>query len=528
MEWFNDLYVFLAKVTQNLGIGFVEVFKLQAVSLWGYSFTNVPFNIIMCLVGVFLGTLIGVLPGIGPVATIAMLLPVTFTLSPVAALIMLAGIYYGAQYGGSTTAILVNIPGESSSVVTCLDGYQMARQGRAGPALAVAALGSFFAGCVSTLIVAMFAPPLAEVALKFGPSEYFSLMVLGLVSAVVLAHGSLIKAIAMVLLGLLLGLVGTDVNSGVLRFAFGISELADGIGFVTVAMGMFGIAEIIGNLEQKEHREVFTKKVGNLWPSKEDWKRFWAPTLRGTAIGSALGILPGGGALLASFGAYTLEKKISKYSHEFGKGAIEGVAAPESANNAGAQTSFIPLLTLGIPSNAVMALMIGAMMIQGIAPGPQVMNERPQLFWGMIASMWVGNLMLVVLNLPLIGIWIKLLTVPYRILYPSILIFMAVGVFSISNQPFDCFLMSLFGLLGYVCVKLECEPAPLILGFILGPLMEENLRRAMLLSRGDPMVFLQKPISATFIVISVVLLIIIALPALRKTRDEAFAAEEAG
>ena len=528
MEWFNDIWVFLAKVFSNLGIGFVEVFKLQTVTIAGFALNNLPFNIIMCLIGVLLGTLIGVLPGIGPVATIAMLLPVTFNLSPVAALIMLAGIYYGAQYGGSTTAILVNLPGESSSVVTCLDGYQMARQGRAGPALAVAALGSFFAGCVATLIVAMFAPPLAEVALKFGPSEYFSLMVLGLVSAVVLAHGSLIKAISMVLLGLLLGLVGTDVNSGVLRFAFGISEMADGIGFVTVAMGMFGIAEIIGNLEQKEHREVFTKKVGTLWPSKEDWKRVWKPTLRGTALGSALGILPGGGALLASFGAYTLEKKVSKYSHEFGKGAIEGVAAPESANNAGAQTSFIPLLTLGIPSNAVMALMIGAMMIQGIAPGPQVMNERPQLFWGMIASMWVGNLMLVVLNLPLIGMWIKLLTVPYRILYPSILVFMSVGVFSISNQPFDCFLMALFGLLGYICVKLECEPAPLILGFILGPLMEENLRRAMLLSRGDPMVFLQKPISATFIGISVVLLIIIALPALRKSRDEAFAAEETG
>ncbi|HEY8070134.1 MAG TPA: tripartite tricarboxylate transporter permease [Burkholderiales bacterium] len=515
-------------IWHNLGIGFIEVFKLQPVTMWGMTLQHVPFNIIMCLIGVFLGTLIGVLPGIGPVATIAMLLPVTFSLSPIAALIMLAGIYYGAQYGGSTTAILVNIPGESSSVVTCLDGYQMARQGRAGPALATAALGSFFAGCVSTLVVAMFAPPLAEVALKFGPAEYFSLMVLGLVSAVVLAHGSLIKAIAMVILGLLLGLVGTDVNSGVLRFAFGISELADGIGFVTVAMGMFGICEIIANLEQKEQREVFTKSVGRLMPTKEDFRRMIAPVLRGTALGSALGILPGGGALLASFGAYTLEKKISKYSHEFGKGAIEGVAAPESANNAGAQTSFIPLLTLGIPSNAVMALMIGAMMIQGIAPGPQVMTERPQLFWGMIASMWVGNLMLVILNLPLIGIWIKLLTVPYRILYPSILLFMAIGVFSISNQPFDCFLMACFGLLGYVCAKLGCEPAPLILGFILGPLMEENLRRAMLLSRGDPWVFISpsKPISMGFLIAAIALLVIIALPTLRAKREEAFAAED--
>jgi TctA family transporter len=356
--------------------------------LLGFTVALSPFNVFMCLIGVLLGTLIGVLPGVGPVATIAMLLPITFNLSPIAALIMLAGIYYGAQYGGSTTAILVNLPGESSSVVTCLDGYQMARRGRAGPALATAAIGSFFAGCVATLIVAMFAPPLAEVALKFGPSEYFSLMVLGLVAAVVLASGSLIKAIAMVLFGLLLGLVGTDVNSGVLRFAFGISELADGIGFVTVAMGMFGLAEIIANLDHKEKREVFTGKVKHLWPTAEDWKRIWAPILRGTCLGSALGILPGGGALLASFGAYTLEKKVSKNAGEFGQGAIEGVAAPEAANNAGAQTSFIPLLTLGIPGNAVMALMIGAMMIQGIAPGPQVMNERPQLFWGMIASMW--------------------------------------------------------------------------------------------------------------------------------------------
>ena len=488
----------------------------------GFGVALTPVNLFYCLVGVLLGTLIGVLPGIGPVATIAMLLPVTFSLSPITALIMLAGIYYGAQYGGSTSAILVNLPGESSSVVTCLDGYQMARQGRAGVALATAAIGSFFAGCVSTVIVAMFAPPLAEVALKFGPSEYFSLMVLGLVSAVVLAHGSVLKAVAMVILGLLLGLVGTDVNSGVLRFAFGISELADGIGFVTVAMGVFGIAEIITNLEMKDEREVFTSKVTNMWPTREDWKRMWKPILRGTFLGSALGILPGGGALLASFGAYTLEKKVSKYGHEFGKGAIEGVAAPEAANNAGAQTSFIPLLTLGIPSNAVMALMIGAMMIQGIAPGPQVMTEKPQLFWGMICSMWVGNLMLIVLNLPMIGLWIKLLTVPYRILYPSILVFMAIGVYSLSNNPFDVMLMMIFGVLGYIFVKLECEGAPLLLGFILGPLMEENLRRAMLLSRGDPLVFFQKPISAGFLIASIVLLIILLLPNIRKKREEAF------
>src|SRR5262245_3809429 len=490
----------------------------------GFGVAVSPIHLLYALIGVMLGTLIGVLPGVGPVATIAMLLPITFNLSPVAALIMLAGIYYGAQYGGSTTAILVNLPGESSSVVTCLDGYQMARQGRAGPALATAAIGSFFAGCVATLLIAVAAPPLAEVALKFGPAEYFSLMVLGLVAATVLAHGSLVKAIAMVVFGLLLGLVGTDVNSGVLRFTFGIPELSDGIGFVVVAMGMFGTAEIIANLEQGEHREIFTGKVTHLFPTKDDFKRIWAPILRGTALGSFLGILPGGGALLASFGAYTLEKKISSTPERFGKGAIEGVAAPEAANNAGAQTSFIPMLTLGIPGNAVMALMIGALMIQGIAPGPQVINEKPQLFWGLVASMWVGNLMLVVLNLPLIGMWIKLLTVPYRYLFPSILVFMAIGVFSLSNNPFDVLIMAIFGILGYICVKLECEPAPMILGFILGPLMEENLRRAMLLSRGDPFVFVSpsKPISLGFLIASAILLMIVALPAIRKKRDEAF------
>jgi TctA family transporter len=493
--------------------------------LLGFSVAMTPIHLWYALVGVMLGTMIGVLPGVGPVATIAMLLPITFNLKPEAALIMLAGIYYGSQYGGSTTAILVNLPGETASVVTCLDGYQMARQGRAGPALAVAALGSFFAGCVATVVIAVAAPPLAEVALKFGPSEYFSLMVLGLVAATVLAHGSLIKAIAMVLLGLLLGLIGTDVNSGVLRFTFGIPELSDGIGFVVVAMGMFGLAEIIANLELKGAREVFTGKVKNLFPTKEDFKRAWPAVLRGTALGSFLGILPGGGSILAAFGAYTVEKKFSKYPEQFGKGAIEGVAGPESANNAGAQTSFIPMLTLGIPGNAVMALMIGALMIQGIAPGPQVMTEKPELFWGLIASMWVGNAMLVILNLPLIGMWIKLLTVPYRYLYPAILVFMAVGVFSLSNNPWDLVVMAAFGLLGYVCTKLECEPAPMILGFILGPLMEENLRRAMLLSRGDPTVFITKPISAGFIIASLILLVIVALPALRKKRQEVFVEE---
>ncbi len=483
-------------------------------------------NLLYCLAGCLLGTLIGVLPGIGPVTTIAMLLPITFTLPPISALIMLAGIYYGAQYGGSTTAILVNIPGESSSVVTCLDGYQMARQGRAGPALGMSALGSFFAGTVATFIIALAAPPLAEVALKFGPAEYFALMTTGLILAVVLARGSVLKAIAMVLLGLLLGLVGTDVNSGTQRFSFGISELSDGIGFVAVAMGMFGFTEIIRNLELAENREIFTAKVGNLLPSWEEIKLCTPAVIRGTILGSVLGVLPGGGALLASFAAYTVEKKISKNRANFGKGAIEGVAAPESANNAGAQTSFIPLLTLGIPSNAIMAMMIGAMMIQGIAPGPQIMTERPQLFWGMIASMWIGNLMLVILNLPLIGMWIKLLEVPYRLMFPAILLFCGIGVYSLQNSAFDVMMTAIFGVFGYVCLKLESEPAPLMLGFILGPLMEENLRRAMLLSRGDPTVFFQRPISATLLVIAIIMLGIIALPAIRSKREEAFAGDD--
>ena len=478
-----------------------------------------------CFIGCILGTLIGVLPGIGPIATIAMLLPATFTLPPESSLIMLAGIYYGAQYGGSTTAILVNLPGESSSVVTAIDGYQMARQGRAGVALTTAALGSFFAGTVATVLLAVAAPPLAQIAFKFGPAEYFSLMVLGLIAAVVLAHGSVIKAIGMILLGLLLGLVGTDVNSGMARFSFGIPELSDGIGFVAIAMGVFGFAEIIKNLEQGEAREVFTSKVSSLWPTKKDFKEAYPAVLRGTALGSLLGILPGGGAILGAFSAYTLEKKIAKDPSKFGKGDIRGVAAPESANNAAAQTSFIPLLTLGIPPNPVMALMVGAMIIQGIQPGPQVMTERPNLFWGMIVSMWIGNLMLVILNLPLIGIWIKLLKVPYRLLYPAILVFCCIGVYSLSNSPFDVIMTAIFGFVGYVFVKLECEPAPLLLGFILGPMMEENLRRAMLLSRGDPMTFVTRPLSATLLAISLLLLIVIMLPAIRKKREEAFVEE---
>ncbi len=492
----------------NLGTGFGVALTLS--------------NLAYCFGGVLLGTLIGVLPGIGPVPTIAMLLPITYSLPPVSALIMLAGIYYGAQYGGSTTAILVNLPGESSSVVTCLDGYQMARQGRAGTALSVAAIGSFIAGTFATLVVASLAVPLAEVALKFGPAEYFSLMVLGLIAAVVLASGSLVKALGMIVLGLLLGIIGTDVNSGLQRFSFGIPELSDGIGFVVVAMGLFGFAEIIINLEQVEKREIFTDKVEGLMLKWKDFKQALPAMLRGTGIGTMLGILPGGGALLSAFASYTLEKKLAKDPSRFGKGAIEGVAGPESANNAGAQTSFIPLLTLGIPSNAVMALMVGAMTIHSIQPGPQVMTNNPQLFWGLIVSMWIGNVMLVVLNLPLIGIWVKLLKVPYRLLYPAILLFCCIGVYSLQNNVFDVMMTVVFGLLGWIFVKLECEPAPLLLGFILGPMMEENLRRALLLSRGDWTVFATRPISAVMLGMALLLLLIIVAPSIRKKREEAF------
>jgi TctA family transporter len=491
----------------------------------GFGVAVTPINLLYCFIGCVLGTLIGVLPGIGPVATIAMLLPATYSLPPVSALIMLAGIYYGAQYGGSTTAILVNLPGESSSVVTCIDGYQMARRGRAGPALAAAGLGSFFAGCVGTLILAAFAPPLTELAFKFGPAEYFSLMILGLIGAVVLASGSLIKAIAMIVLGLLLGLVGTDVNSGVARYSFDIPELTDGIGFVVVAMGVFGYGEIISNLSvPSENREVFTAKVQGLMPSKDDLRKMAPAVLRGTFLGSALGILPGGGALLASFASYAFEKKmgVKPGELEFGKGNIRGVAAPESANNAGAQTSFIPLLTLGIPPNAVMALMVGAMTIHNIQPGPQVMTSNPQLFWGLIVSMWVGNLMLVILNLPLIGMWIKLLTVPYRWLFPAIVLFCAIGVYSTNNNTFDVWMVAAFGLIGYIFIKLGCEPAPLLLGFILGPMMEENLRRALLLSRGDWSVFVTRPLSAGLLAGAVALLVIVALPSIKAKREEAF------
>lgn len=494
----------------NLMLGFDTALSLQ--------------NILYCTIGVTIGTLIGVLPGMGPVATVAMLLPATYALPPTSALIMLAGIYYGASYGGSTTAILVNIPGEASAVVTCLDGHMMAKRGRAGSALGIAALGSFFAGCVATLLIAAFAPPLTELAFQFGPAEYFSLMVLGLVSATVLATGSLLKAICMVLLGLLLGLIGTDVNSGAFRFTFGLDELQDGIDFVPLSMGLFGFAEIMRNLEGNMSRSLVPNKVKNILPSWQEIKVSVGPIVRGTVLGSILGVLPGGGALLSSFASYTAEKKLAgdKADPPFGYGNIRGVAGPESANNAGAQTSFVPMLTLGIPSNAVMALMIGAMMIHDIVPGPQVMQSDPGLFWGLIISMWIGNLILVVLNLPMIGVWVQLLRVPYRWLFPAILVFCCIGVYSINNNVWDVWIAIFFGFAGYVFGKLGCETAPLVLGFILGPMMEENLRRAMLLSRGDPSVFVSSPISCGLLIAAVLMVFLVAAPAFRKTREVAF------
>ncbi|MBW4655906.1 MAG: tripartite tricarboxylate transporter permease [Kaiparowitsia implicata GSE-PSE-MK54-09C] len=481
-------------------------------------------NLLYCFVGVFLGTAIGVLPGLGPTATIAILLPITFTMGPENALIMLAGIYYGAQYGGSTTAILVNLPGEPSSVVTAIDGYQMARKGRAGVALSTAAISSFVAGTIATMLIALFAPILGEVALKFGPAEYFSLLSLGLVAALVLAHGSLLQAFGTVIVGLLLGLIGPDVNSGVQRFTFGITGMQDGISFVIVAMGVFGLGEIVANLGDESGRSL-SGTISRMLPSRADFQRMAAPIVRGTALGSLLGILPGGGAMLASFASYTVEKKLSKFPDEFGKGAIEGVAGPEAANNAGAQTAFIPMLTLGVPSNSIMALIIGAMIIQGIQPGPSVMIEQPALFWGVIVSMWIGNLMLLVLNLPMIGLWVRMIGIPYHFLFPAILVFCAIGAFSLNNSTFDVFLLALFGVVGYVLRKLDCEPAPLLLGFILGPMMEENLRRALMINRGDASVLFTRPISCALLIAAVALLVMVLLPSIRASREVAFQEE---
>jgi putative tricarboxylic transport membrane protein len=491
----------------------------------GFSVSLQPMNLLYCFIGTLLGTVIGVLPGIGPLATIAMLLPITFGLSPEGSLIMLAGIYYGSQYGGSTTAILLKLPGETSSAVTTIDGYKMAQQGRGGPALAAAAIGSFFAGTVATVLIALVAKPLTLLAFNFSPAEYFALMVVGLVSSIALASGSIIKALGMIFLGLLLGLTGTDIYTGVARFTYGVTELLDGLQFVAVAVGLFGISEIMRNLEGGGGIQGSVARVGRLWPTREDFRRMIAPMLRGTAIGSFLGVLPGGGALLSSFVAYTVEKKVSPHGKEMGHGAIEGVVAPESANNAGAQTSFIPMLALGIPSNVVMALMIGALIIQGVVPGPGVINSNPTLFWGLVVSMWVGNAMLLVLNLPLVGLWVKLLQIPYSVLFPIIVAFCCIGVYSVNNSAFGIYQITAAGLLGYILLKLECELAPFILGFILGPMIEENFRRAMLISGGDAAVFVTRPVSAGLLVLAAVILIVIMLPIVTSKRNEVFAEE---
>jgi len=484
-----------------------------------------PENVLWCFVGVFIGTLVGVLPGIGPTATMAMLLPITFTFEPVTSLIMLAGIYYGAQYGGSTTAILINLPGETSSAVTAIDGHEMARAGRAGPALATAAVASFVAGTVGTLIVFLFAPVLASFALTFGSAEFFSLVVLGLIASTALARGSTIKALAMILLGLLFGTVGQDIFTATPRYTFGNRELYSGINFVSVAVGMFGIAEILRNLEDERSRDVSVRSVSGLLLSRADLRRILPPVIRGTALGSALGVLPGAGHVLASFASYTVEKKVSKQPREFGHGAIEGVAGPEAANNAAAQTSFIPLLTLGLPAHPVMALMVGAFIIQGITPGPTVVQQEPALFWGLIVSMWVGNLILVLLNLPLIGIWVRLLRVPYRVLFPAIVAFACIGTYAINQNVFDVYAIVLFAILGYFLVKLGCEPAPFLLGFVLGPLLENHLRRAMVISHGDPTTFFSRPISLTLLIAGAVVLVLAVLPSIRRRREEVFQEE---
>ena len=481
-----------------------------------------PSALVACFIGCLTGTLIGVLPGIGPLATIAMLLPMTYGLEPVSAMVMLAGIYYGAQYGGSTTAILCKMPGEVSSIITTIDGHELARQGRAGAALTIAAIGSFVAGCFATVVIAFLAPLLASVALKFNSPEYFALMVLGLIASAVLSSGSVINAILMILLGLWLGLVGTDTTSGMRRFTFGVLDLADGIDFVSIAIGLFGISEIIRNLETGVTGGLVKSKIKSLLPTRDDWRRATPAIARGSIIGSALGILPGGGAMLSAFASYIVEKSRSKRPEEFGKGAIEGVAGPESANNAGAQTSFIPMLTLGIPSNALMALFIGALLLQGIQPGPNVVTKQPALFWGLVVSMWIGNLMLVIINLPLVGIWIKLLRMPYTYLYPAIILLCGIGIYSTTASFFQVGMAALFGVVGYLLLKLDCEPAPLVMGFILGPMMEENLRRSLILSRGDPTIFVTHPISATLLVAAALLLALNLFANFRKGRDEVF------
>jgi putative tricarboxylic transport membrane protein len=486
----------------------------------GFSIALTANNLLLCLLGCLIGTLIGVLPGIGPIATISILLPFTFGIPPVGSMIMLAGIYYGAQYGGSTTAILVRMPGEASSIVTIIDGNAMARQGRAGAALALAALASFVAGCVATVIIGAFAEPLGEVALYLAPEDYFALIVLGLVFAIVLAGGSLLKAVLAVLFGIVLATVGTDMETGTQRLTFGLPSLLEGLNVSILAMGIFGVGEILRNLETSESRPVVQSTIGRLWPSRDEIRRSAGPVARGTILGSLLGILPGSGTVLAPFASYVVEKKISRDPGRFGQGAPEGVAGPEAANNAAAQTCFIPLLSLGLPPNAVMALMLGALTIQGIVPGPQVFTKHPDLFWGMVASMWVGNAMLLVINLPLIGLWVRLLKVPYRLLFPAILLFCCIGLYSVNRLPDDVYFMAGFGLVGLVLAKLGFEAAPLLLGFVLGDSLEANFRRVLILGDGDWTKFFTSPVAAVLLLAALAMVAVMLFPRIRKGRDE--------
>ncbi len=488
--------------------------------LLGAQILFTPINFFFCFLGVLMGTLVGVLPGLGPTAAIALLLPNTFHVNPVTAIIMLAGIYYGAMYGGSTTSILVNIPGEAASVITCLDGYQMAQKGRAGPALGIAAFGSFIAGTISVLGLMLVAPPLAKFALAFGPPEYFSLMLMGIVILIYLASGSILKALMMAVFGLLLGTIGMDAISGTQRLTFGVLELADGIGLIPAIMGLFGVAEVISNVETEIKRELITARVKNLLPNLQDWKDSFWPIIRGSVLGFFIGILPGPAPVISAFSSYAIEKKISRHPEKFGTGTIEGVAGPESANNAATGGAFIPLFTLGIPANSVIAILLGAFMIHGIQPGPMLISKYPDLFWGTIMSMYLGNIMLLVLNLPLIGLWVKVLKVPYPILFPLILLFCLVGVFSLNYSNVEVALMIGFGVFGYLARKFQFEMAPLVLAIVIGPMMENNLRLSLTISQGDPGIFIQKPISAVFIVISLLLLISPFLPWLGKRRKK--------
>ena len=485
----------------------------------GFEVAFQPVNLFFCFFGVLIGTLVGVLPGLGPTAAISLLLPTTFHVSPVSAIIMLAGIYYGAMYGGSTTSILVNIPGEAASVVTTLDGYQMARKGMAGPALGIAAFGSFIAGTFSIVCLMLIAPPLSAVALEFGPPEYFTLMILGLTILTFLASGPMWKALLIAAFGLFLGSMGLDIITGSTRFTFGVMELSDGVGLVPVVMGLFGISEVLLNVEQSLERTIFETKIKNLLPNIKDWKNSIGPILRGSTIGFFLGVLPGGGAVISSFVSYAIEKKVSKYPEKFGSGVIEGVAGPESANNAATGGAFIPFLTLGIPANPVMAILLGAMMIHGMQPGPRLITEHPGVFWGTITSMYLGNLMLLVLNLPLIGLWIKILKVPYPILFPLILLFCVIGSYSLNNSYIDILIMVIFGIIGYLFKKFEYEGAPLVLALVLGPMMETTLRRSLLMENGDPTIFLRRPISASVLAIAIFLLISPLVPWFRKKRS---------